>query len=142
MAPVLLYLLSMFCVTGGRRLFPRARRDPLSQLQQQPIEQSKLLHTSPHHNTITHTCTHTSLIQNLCSFTTTSERSLLRHTHGDTGTSARNYEIVLAVRKRSQQTSFLNLTHSIDLSLTTIFKRKHKCKTLEALISVLFSILK
>lgn len=38
MAPALLHLLSMLRVPGGCRLLSRARWDPLSQLQQQPIE--------------------------------------------------------------------------------------------------------
>lgn len=45
MAPALLHLLSMLRVAGGCRLLPRARWDPLSQLQQQPIERSTHPHT-------------------------------------------------------------------------------------------------
>lgn len=56
MASVLLYLFSMLRVAGGRRLLPRAGRDPLSYLQQQPIEQSLRQHTS-HHDAIMLACT-------------------------------------------------------------------------------------
>lgn len=45
MAPALLHLLSMLRVAGGCRLLSRARRDPLSQLQQQPIEGDPHPHT-------------------------------------------------------------------------------------------------
>lgn len=61
MASVLLYLFSMLRVAGGRRLLPRAGRDPLSCLQQQPIEQSLRQHTS-HHDAIMLACTCTRLL--------------------------------------------------------------------------------
>lgn len=48
MAPALLHLLSMLRVPGGCRLLSRARRDPLSQLQQQPIERNPHPHTLPY----------------------------------------------------------------------------------------------